>query len=115
MLKLLEGLNEVAGIMGSMVVTDDGIVVSAALGDTLEEATVAAVSSSMISSSKRALGVLGHEDFTRFVVTSTWGRMVFVDIQIAFLIVITFPNIELDAILIEIESAAYRIRNRRAD
>lgn len=114
MRELLEGLNLVAGVKGSMVVTQDGMVVTAELGRDLEEETVAAVSSSMIQTSRRALARLDHKGFTRFILTSSWGRMVFVDIEIAFLVVITYPNIKLDAILIEIDSTAYRIRHRRA-
>lgn len=112
---VLRDLNEVAGVKGSMVVTQDGIVVDAALGRDLEQETVAAVSSAMIQASRRALETLGHEGFARFVLTSSWGRLVFVDLEIAYLVVITSPNIKLDVILIEIDSAAYRIRHRRAE
>jgi predicted regulator of Ras-like GTPase activity (Roadblock/LC7/MglB family) len=115
MIELLKDLNQVAGVKGSMVVTQDGIVVNAALGRDLEEETVAAVSSTMIKSSRRALEQLGQERFARFVLTSSWGRMVFVDIDIAYLVVITSPGIKLDVILIEIDSAAYRIKHRRVD
>ena len=65
--------------------------------------------------SRRSLEKLGQAGFSRFVLTSSWGRMVFVDLEIAYLVVITSPNLKLDAILLEIDSAAYRIRNRRAD
>ena len=115
MIAVLKDLNQVAGVKGSMVVTQDGIVVDAALGHDLEQETVAAVSSAMIKSSRRALENLEHETFSRFVLTSSWGRLVFVDIEIAYLVVITSPNIKLDVILIEIDSAAYRIRHRRAE
>lgn len=114
MLALLKDLNQVAGVKGSMVVDPSGYVVNAALGHDLQEETVAAVSSTMILSTRQAIKGIGQSDVSRFVLTSSWGRMVFVDIEIAFLVVITSPNIKLDVILIEIDSAAYRIRNRRA-
>ena len=115
MLEILNDLNEVAGVKGSMVVTQDGIVVHSALGNDLEQETVAAVSSAMIQSARRAMDRLGQKTFTRFILTSSWGRMVFVDLEIAYLVVITSQNIKLDVILIEIDSTAYRIRHRRAD
>lgn len=114
MKEILQDLNQVAGVKGSMVVTQDGIVVAAALGNDLEEETVAAVSSHMILTSKRALERLGQRPFTRCILTSSWGRMVLVDLEIAFLVAITSQNIKLDVILIEIDSTAYRIRHRRA-
>ena len=115
MLDILNDLNEVAGVKGCMVVTPDGIVVHSALGNDLEQETVAAVSSQMIQSARRAMERLGHKSFTRFILTSSWGRMVFVDLEIAYLVVITSQNIKLDVILIEIDSTAYKIRHRRAD
>ena len=115
MLEILTDLNKVAGVNGSMVVTQDGIVVNAALGTELQQDSVAAVSSLMIQTARRAMDKLGHKSFKRIVLTSSWGRMVFVDLEIAFLVVITSQNIKLDVILIEIDSTAYRIRHRRAD
>jgi len=115
MLDIISDLNKVAGVKGSMVVTQDGIVVSAALGSELQQEVVAAVSSQMIQTSRRAMDRLGHKSFKRIILTSSWGRMVFVDLEIAYLVVITSQNIKLDVILIEIDSTAYRIRHRRAD
>jgi predicted regulator of Ras-like GTPase activity (Roadblock/LC7/MglB family) len=113
--ELLSNLNQVAGVKGSMVVTQGGMIVCAKLGQELQQETVAAVSSAMIKSAREGLTQLGHDSFARFILTSSWGRMVFVDIEIAYLVVITSPNIKLDVILIEIDSTAYRIRNRRVD
>lgn len=113
MIEILNDLNQVAGVKGSMVVTRDGMVVASALGDELEEETVAAVSSAMIQSAVRGMDRLGLEQLNRLIVTASWGRMVFVDLEIAFLVAITSQQMRLDAILIEIDSTAYRIRNRR--
>jgi predicted regulator of Ras-like GTPase activity (Roadblock/LC7/MglB family) len=115
MIEILRDLNQVAGVKGSMVVTRDGIVVHALLGTELDQETVAAVSSAMIQSARRAMERLGHKSFSRFILTSSWGRMVFVDLEIAYLVVITSQNIKLDVILIEIDSTAYKIRHRRAE
>lgn len=113
---ILERLNEVAGVKGSMVVTPDGIVVASALdklGDDLDEETVAALSSHMIGSGRRALERIGHEPFKRVILQASWGRMIFLDMEIAFLCVAASQNIKLGSILIEIDSAAYKIRHRR--
>lgn len=112
---MLHDLNKVAGVKGCMVVTQDGIVVNAALGSDLDQETVAAISSSLIQASRRAMDKLGHKMFKRFVQVSSWGRMVFVDLEIAYLVVITSQNIRLDVIVMEIDSTARRIRNRRAE
>jgi len=114
-IEILQDLNKVAGVKGCMVVTQDGIVVASALGSDLDQEAVAAVSSSLIQASRRAVEKLGHKMFRRFVQVSSWGRMVFIDIEIAYLVVITSQNIKLDVIVMEIDSTARRIRTRRAD
>lgn len=115
MIEILNDLNKVAGVKGCMVVTQDGIVVNSALGSDLDQEAVAAVSSSLIMAAKRAFDKLGIKQFKRFIQVSSWGRMVFVDIEIAYLVVITTQNIKLDVIVMEIDSTARRIRSRRAD
>ncbi|RME72186.1 MAG: hypothetical protein D6776_09210 [Planctomycetota bacterium] len=112
MIEILEDLNQVAGVKGSMVLTRDGIVVHARLGD-LEESTVAAQASAMIGQSLRGLEAVGRDGFQRLILTASWGRMVFVDLEMAYLVAITSRTTRLDNVLIEIDSTAYRIRNRR--
>lgn len=115
MIEILQDLNKVAGVKGCMVVTQDGIVVNAALGSDLDQEAVAAVSSALIKAARNAMESLGHKVFRRFIQVCSWGRMVFIDIEIAYLVVITSQNIKLDVIVMEIDSTARRIRTRRAD
>lgn len=109
MQEILDRLNQVAGIKGSMVVTREGYAVIDALGPELEKETVAAVSSHMVQSSRRMLELLQRGDFNRFTLTSRHGRMIFVSLKSGYLVVITKMDIKLGDILIEIESAARRI------
>ena len=115
MIEILKDLNQVAGVKGCMVVTQDGIVVSAQLGHDLDQEAVAAVSSQMIRTARGGMEAIGMKPFKRFVQVCSWGRMVFVDLEIAYLVVITSQNIKLDVIVMEIDSTARRIRTRRAD
>jgi uncharacterized protein len=109
MQEILDRLNQVAGIKGSMVVTTAGWVVTDALGPGLEQETVAAVSSHMVKSSRIMLESLARGDFKRFTLTSRHGRMIFVSLKAGYLVVITKMDIKLGDILIEIDSAARRI------
>lgn len=109
MQEILDKLNQVPGIKGSMVVTVDGYVVFDALGPELEKETVAAVSSHMVKSSRRMLESLGRGDFSRFTLVSRHGRMIFVTLKSGYLVVITKMDIKLGDILLEIDSAARRI------
>jgi predicted regulator of Ras-like GTPase activity (Roadblock/LC7/MglB family) len=117
--KILEELNQVAGVKGSMVVTKDGVVVSSALGAELGrehgKENVAAISSHFIQVSERGLDDLGRGTFERFALTSAHGRMVFVNLDVGYLVVIIKMEMKVGQVLIEVESAARKIRglNRR--
>ena len=74
---LLVALNQVPCVQGSMVITDDGIMVAAALGDGLDEDTVAALSSSLVMTLKRSLKPFCEEIPDEIVLTASEGKLVF--------------------------------------
>ncbi|MHC5035968.1 MAG: roadblock/LC7 domain-containing protein [Planctomycetota bacterium] len=112
MLEILRRLNTGVGVRGSMIVTSEGIVVAADLGGELEEERVAAMASSVIQETQRCMNKVNLETFTEFILTSVHGKMVFHDIGIAFLVVLTDKGINLDHTLIEIRGAAFKIKSR---
>lgn len=114
MKRILEELNEHGGVRGSMVITQDGIMVCDALGPDLEEDVVAALASSMIMSMRRGLKAMGYDDnLCEYVLDASDGKMVFLDMGNAFLVVVLSRNIRLNTTLVEIRSAAYKIKHRR--
>ena len=110
MQRILESLNQVAGVKGSMVVTKDGVVVAAALGADMSQEVVAAVSSHMIQVADRGLQDLHRGNFEQLTLTSAHGRMVFVNLEVGYLVVITKMEMKLGQVLIEVESAARKIK-----
>ena len=108
--QILSQLNQVAGVKGSMVVTKDGSVVAESLGPDLERDSVAAVSSLVIQVGERSLSSMGRQPFTQFTLTSAHGRMVFVNMDVGYLVVITKMEMSLEQVLLEVESAARKIR-----
>jgi hypothetical protein len=113
MLEILEELNKEVGVIGSLVVTPDGIVVASALGPDLDSDTVGALASNVIIATGKAMTLMGDDRFYRFVLTSAYGKMVFEDIGIAYLVCVTHQNLTLDQILLAMQSASYKIKHRR--
>ncbi len=109
MRKVLDSLNEVAGVLGSMVVTHDGLVVASSLSKALDRDIVAAVASTVVSKTLQALESAGFGALRRYDMKSTHGRMVFVDTGRAYLIVVTEKEIDIGPVGIEIQSASRRI------
>jgi predicted regulator of Ras-like GTPase activity (Roadblock/LC7/MglB family) len=114
MKEILQRLNGEVGITGSMVITPDGIMVSAALGEGLEEDRVAAIVSSLLVSVRRCLLELKTPGFpASCVLNAQGGKILFFDMGNAFLVVVADRNIKLDAGVVAIQSAIHRIKNRR--
>ena len=110
---ILEELNTVPGVKGSMVMTADGMVVVEALGPNFEHETVAAMAANMIIRAGRSVEALKLESLHRFVLTAGHGRLVFVNIDIGYLVVIASKSLKLSTTILEIDSAGRRIRTRR--
>jgi len=114
MKEILHRLNDTAGIRGSMAMTQDGIMVASALGPDLEEDVVAALTSALLLAFRRSLHQLGfREEVREFIITASDGKMVFVNLGNAFLVVVAKKDLELASTMVEIRSAAHRIMNRR--
>jgi predicted regulator of Ras-like GTPase activity (Roadblock/LC7/MglB family) len=110
MKEILSELNQEVGVKGSMVVTQDGIVVASDLTTGLSDEVVAAVASGAIQSTNAQLNRIGQPNLSKFVLEAGFGKMVFIDIGIAYLVVILDQRINMDVTLIAISGAAYRIR-----
>jgi predicted regulator of Ras-like GTPase activity (Roadblock/LC7/MglB family) len=109
--RILKGLNELVGIRGSMVVSEDGMVIAACLGRALDEDRVAAMASNVVMNLRRATRKHGIESFDRITLVSSHGKMLFKDTGIAYLVVVMDPNIAIGPTNLEIESAAMRIKS----
>ena len=107
---ILQELNAVVGIKGSMVVAVDGIVIASELSG-IEDDTAAAMASRMILMTRQSLEKLNFGEISRLILTSTHGKIVLVGAGRAFLMVMTDMNTSLEYTLIEILSAARKIKN----
>lgn len=114
MREILKVLNEEAGASGSMVITQDGIMVSAALAPGFEEDTMAAFAASLLLSLKRSLqGMSARGGLKSCALSSSNGKMMFFDMQNSYLVLIADSGTVLDGSSGPIQSAIQKITNRR--
>jgi len=112
--EILENLNKEPGILGCMVITPDGIMVSAALGPNLEEDRVAAIVSSVLLAVRRCLtGIRSPGGLVSCVLQAHLGKVLFFDMGNSFLVVMAEPGVRLDASVVAIRGAMLKIKNRR--
>lgn len=107
---ILEELNDRVGIKGSLVVTEDGIIITSAFRAPSDEERVAALAHSIISSSKTALLRCGLKGFSRCELTADYGKMIILDLGVSFLVVVTDRKVDFASAIVDIQSAAKRIR-----
>jgi predicted regulator of Ras-like GTPase activity (Roadblock/LC7/MglB family) len=107
---ILEQLNRSVGINGSAVITRDGIPVISVIPGQTDEDKMAAIGASLIRAVVRGLGQLAGQDVQSVWVEASRGRLLLVNVESVFLVVVVDPNINLDSTMLDIKSAASRLQ-----
>jgi predicted regulator of Ras-like GTPase activity (Roadblock/LC7/MglB family) len=93
---VLTSLNKEVGVKGSMIVTRDGVVVAAEIPSPLNSDQVAAIASNSIQRVNSALRGLGAKNFSRYLFSSSYGKMIFTETGDAYLVVVLDKHINID-------------------
>jgi len=110
MKEVLNNLNKVDGVRGSLIVGRDGLVVLSEFAEDMEENTIAAFASSVVSALENALEKMKRGTLTRFLITGEKGRVVLESAGNAILIVMLDSDSNLGLALLEIKNAAGSIQ-----
>ncbi|HCW44911.1 MAG: roadblock/LC7 domain-containing protein [Planctomycetia bacterium] len=110
MKQILQGLNEVPGVLGSMVMTEDGMVVCSALSSSFDGEVVAAFASNARLCIGKAAVQCGDGIPHEMVLEGEEGSLILLDIEDATLVVITHAGLELNTGMLEIRSLARKLR-----
>jgi predicted regulator of Ras-like GTPase activity (Roadblock/LC7/MglB family) len=105
---ILERLQGEAWVRGSMIVSDEGMVVLERLGRDLDRDAVAALATDLVTEATVGLQEAGFEPFSRIVLSATAGELVVVGCGRVYLVVVAAAGSE--AFYIEIDSAAQQLR-----
>jgi uncharacterized protein len=108
--EVLDELNSRPGIRGALVATPDGMVVASRLNGAFDPETAAALTSTLVAGAHEVGHQCGDQAMSRFILVSTRGKVIMVDLGNAYLVVVTERHIDLNQGLIEIESAAQTLR-----
>ena len=109
---VLRQLNQSVGVRGSAAITRDGMLVASELTAELDEQAVAAMAGSLVQNTLSTLSRAGFGDFSVVTIQASSGKMVMVDADLAFLVVVTDPGVTLDLTMVDISAAAYRLKKR---
>lgn len=109
--QILRQLNRRAGAKGSLVVTNDGMVVADSMKKELRKEIVGALSSFLISATERCLRQGNTGMFTRMVMTATHGRIVIQSLRDYFLVVVADQFADMDRTMRAVVDSGNELRN----
>ena len=112
MYEILNNLNRVEGVRGTLIIGRDGLVIAADLGTEVNEAVVAAVGSQVLNSLSGALRRMQMGKFKRFVVSGRDGKIIIADAVVALLVVICELEANMGLANVEIKGAIQDIQNK---
>jgi predicted regulator of Ras-like GTPase activity (Roadblock/LC7/MglB family) len=107
---ILAKLNKTNGIIGSMVVNRDGIIVASDFSIELTESSLAAVASAILAALEGALKRIKMGKFSRFIITGTENKVAMVDAGSAILLVMLDRDINMGLVNLDIKDAAAAVR-----
>jgi hypothetical protein len=111
--EILNQINKIRGVRGSLVIGRDGIVVAADMGIDVSDETIAAVASQILSSLRNALERMKLGRFDRFTVSGKSGKITIVNAgKHALLLVLLDEDMNLGQVSLEITDAVSQIAKR---
>ena len=112
MQSILAKLNKTNGIRGSMIVNRDGIVVASDFAVEIDETSVGAVASSILSALENALRRVAMGKFSRFIITGSENKLALVDSGQTLLLVLLNRDINMGMVNLEIKEALAAVKEK---
>lgn len=109
--QILRELNERAAARGSLVVTNDGMIVAGAMKKEMRKDIVGALSSFLISATERCLRQGDVGSFGRLVMHATHGKVVVQSLHDYFLVVIVDQFGDMESTMEAVVAAGNSLRN----
>jgi predicted regulator of Ras-like GTPase activity (Roadblock/LC7/MglB family) len=114
MYQILEGLNKTSGIIGSMVVGNDGIVIAADLNTQIEEETIGALAASITSNIQKSLERLKSTPLRQVTIEADNAKLFFCDARVGILVVVAEPEVNIGLVRLEIKNSINKLNSQEA-
>jgi predicted regulator of Ras-like GTPase activity (Roadblock/LC7/MglB family) len=110
MYEILEELNKTAGVSGSMIVGQDGIVIAADMDTKVQDEAVGALAASIVSTVQKSMSRLSNDALKQITVEAGEGKLFLTDVGVGILAVTTDSQVNVGLIRLEIKNAAEKVR-----
>lgn len=109
---VLENLNRIQGVQGSMVVGRDGILIASDFADQVDEDAVGAVSSQILTNLEGALKRMKMGQFKRFVITGGEAKIVLMRGVSTLVLVLLKKDVNIGLVGVDLREAVEEIDRR---
>jgi predicted regulator of Ras-like GTPase activity (Roadblock/LC7/MglB family) len=108
----LNKINEQQGVLGSLILTPDGIVVKSEVKSEFDDESISAMGSSLTDTIRKSLNKIFNESFFLYSFTAVKGEILFINMETAFLLILVSPDTTLSMIKIEAIEVAKTIKDK---
>jgi len=105
MYQVLADLNRTSGIIGSMLVDSDGIVIASDLESADQDEAVGALAASITASVRKSLKRLEHHDLDQIMIEADGGNLFLAASKPGILVVKTEEDVNIGLVRLEIKHA----------
>jgi predicted regulator of Ras-like GTPase activity (Roadblock/LC7/MglB family) len=110
--EILNQLNKIEGVHGSLIMGADGLVIAAELGTDVDENAVAAVGSQILGSLQGALRRMQMGGFQRFVVTGRDGKIILANAGSVIVVLLLDLDANLGLVSVDVKEAIQEIQRK---
>ena len=110
--EILQNLRKIGDILGSSVISRDGLTIASDLAKDIDEETFAAMSAAMQGAAETAVQELKQGNLNQIIIDAQKGKIITISAgEKAILVILSKPSINLGLVLLELGRASGKIAN----
>ena len=112
LIQILKGFRKMGDIIGSSIISADGLSIASDLGEEVDEDTFAAMSAAMHGAAETAVSELKQGELNQIIIDADNGKIITISAgEKAILVILANSDINLGLALLELGKASGRISN----
>lgn len=109
MQEILYDLNRSRGVIGSLLVSPDGMLIASDFKVEMDQELIAAMAASLINTMQKSIQSINEDSLTQAFIEASNGNIFLLDVGVGILALITEKKSNVGLIRLEMKSAAHRI------
>ena len=116
LIEILQTLKKIGEVLGSSVISRDGLIIASDLSKDIDEETFAAMSAAMQGAAETAVSELKQGELNQIIIDAEKGKIITISAgEKAILVILAKPKINLGLVLLEMGKASGKISDILGD